>query len=51
MALAARLLDQHGIFTVHRDGPARGACVRVTPALFTQASDVAALAAVARPAG
>ncbi|UIJ46356.1 aminotransferase class V-fold PLP-dependent enzyme [Sphingomonas cannabina] len=33
-ALSARLLDRHRIFTVHRDGPAKGACVRVTPALF-----------------
>ncbi|MGK6325440.1 aminotransferase, partial [Sphingomonas sp. DT-51] len=44
-AVAARLLDRHRIFTVHRDGPAGGACVRVTPALFTRASDVDALAA------
>lgn len=45
MAAAARLLDRHRIFTVHRDGAATGACVRVTPALFTVASDVDALAA------
>ncbi|MGK6323692.1 aminotransferase class V-fold PLP-dependent enzyme, partial [Sphingomonas sp. DT-51] len=44
-AVAARLLDRHRIFTVHRDGAAKGACVRVTPALFTRASDVDALAA------
>jgi selenocysteine lyase/cysteine desulfurase len=43
MAIAKRLLDEHRIFTVHRDGPARGACVRVTPALFNSAADVAAL--------
>lgn len=30
-ALARYLLDRHRIFTVHRAGPARGACVRVTP--------------------
>ncbi|RDE05696.1 aminotransferase class V-fold PLP-dependent enzyme [Sphingomonas aracearum] len=44
MALAQRLLDQHGIFTVHRAGPARGACIRVTPALFTQPADIDAFA-------
>lgn len=43
MAVAKRLLDEHRIFTVHRDGPARGACVRVTPALFNDAADMAAL--------
>jgi selenocysteine lyase/cysteine desulfurase len=35
-ALARRLMDQHGIFTVVRHGPIGGSCVRVTPALFTQ---------------
>lgn len=35
VALAKRLLDAHGIFTVHRDGLASGSCVRVTPALAT----------------
>lgn len=44
IALAARLLDRHRIFTVHRDGPARGACVRVTPALFNSPADMDALA-------
>lgn len=43
VAIARRLLEKHGIFTVHRAGPARGACVRVTPALFNAASDIAAL--------
>ncbi len=42
-AIAARLLDRHRIFAVHRDGPAKGACIRVTPALFTQISDIDAL--------
>lgn len=41
--IAKRLLDEHRIFTVHRDGPARGACIRVTPALFNNAADMAAL--------
>ena len=44
-ALAKRLLERHRIFTVHRTGPARGACVRVTPALFTSMADVDRLAA------
>jgi len=43
VALAQRLLDEHGIFTVHRTGLASGACVRVTPALFNRDSDVVAL--------
>jgi isopenicillin-N epimerase len=33
-AVAKRLLDQFGIFTVQRTGVAKGACVRVTPSLF-----------------
>ena len=39
-ALAKRLLDEHGIFTVHRDGLASGSCVRVTPALATTMEEV-----------
>jgi isopenicillin-N epimerase len=51
-AIAARLLESHRIFTVHRDGPAKGACIRVTPALFTREADVDALArAVTREFG
>ncbi|MET1754213.1 aminotransferase class V-fold PLP-dependent enzyme [Novosphingobium sp. RD2P27] len=42
--LAAALLDQYGIFTVHRTGIEKGACVRVTPALFNSMKDVDALA-------
>lgn len=45
MALAARLLDEFGIFTVHRTGLASGACVRVTPALLNSMNDVRNLAA------
>ncbi|AHE53367.1 aminotransferase class V-fold PLP-dependent enzyme [Sphingomonas sanxanigenens] len=45
-ALAKRLLDRHRIFTVARDGVAKGACVRVTPALFTTMAEVDRLAAV-----
>ncbi|WP_419722888.1 aminotransferase class V-fold PLP-dependent enzyme [Sphingobium aquiterrae] len=41
--VAKALLDEHRIFTVHRTGVAKGACVRVTPALFTSPADVDAL--------
>lgn len=44
IALSGHLLDQNGIFTVHRAGPAKGACVRVTPALFTKPADLDRLA-------
>lgn len=44
-AIAKRLLDQYGIFTVHRTGVARGACVRVSPALFTSPDDIEKLVA------
>lgn len=44
-ALAQRLLERHGIFTVHREGPAKGACIRVTPALFTRPAEMDRLAA------
>ena len=33
--VAAQLLQRFNIFTVERSGVARGACVRVTPAIFT----------------
>lgn len=48
IAIAKRLLDDYRIFTVHRSGPARGACVRVTPALFNNSSDIARLVAALR---
>ena len=44
MAVARRLLDEHRIFSVHRTGPALGACVRITPALFNGAGDMDMLA-------
>jgi selenocysteine lyase/cysteine desulfurase len=54
-ALARRLLDDFGIFTVERAGPSRGACVRATPGVFSAAADVDRLAdaivAIARAAG
>jgi selenocysteine lyase/cysteine desulfurase len=34
-AVGRQLLEQFGVFTVARSGVAAGACVRVTPALFT----------------
>lgn len=40
VGLARTLLERHGIFTVHRDGLASGSCVRVTPALATQESEL-----------
>lgn len=43
--LAKQLLDRHRVFTVHRTGPAKGACIRVTPALFTSMAEVDRLAA------
>jgi isopenicillin-N epimerase len=43
-AVAKRLLDQFGIFTVHRSGVANGACVRVTPSLFNTAGQMDMLA-------
>lgn len=42
-AIAKRLLTEHRIFSVHRDGPVRGACVRITPALFNSMADIEAL--------
>jgi isopenicillin-N epimerase len=54
IAIARDLLDRCGIFTVHRAGVAAGACIRVTPALFTSAEDIQrleqALAEISRPA-
>ena len=39
------LFDRYGLFTVARDGPAKGDCVRVTPALYNTLSDLDRLAA------
>lgn len=33
-AIVNALVEKHGIFAVHRDGVANGACVRVTPTLY-----------------
>jgi len=48
VALAKALLDQHRVFTVHRDGLASGSCVRVTPALATRMEELDALVAAIR---
>lgn len=40
VAVAKRLLDEFGVFTVHRDGLAHGACVRVTPGVFTTPAQI-----------
>ncbi|CAM3886579.1 aminotransferase class V-fold PLP-dependent enzyme [Rheinheimera salexigens] len=42
-AIAARLLQQHKIFSVHRSGLAGGACVRITPALFNTTTEMDSL--------
>jgi len=43
-ALRKQLFETHRIFTVERTGPAKGACIRVTPSLINTAADVDALA-------
>lgn len=48
VAVARMLLERHGIFTVHRAGVAKGACVRVSPALFNDEAQMDALAAALR---
>lgn len=45
IAITDRLLADYGVNTVHRTGLADGACVRVTPALFTTPGDCAKLVA------
>lgn len=42
--LAARLLNEFGLFTVVRTGLANGACIRVTPALANRMADCDSLA-------
>ena len=43
-AVAAELLEKHNIFTVWRNGLAKGDCVRVTPALYNTPADADRLA-------
>ncbi|WP_409475611.1 aminotransferase class V-fold PLP-dependent enzyme [Stenotrophomonas sp. Y-13] len=45
IGVARRLLEEHGVFTVHRDGLAHGACVRVTPGIFTSPAQIDRLVA------
>ncbi len=47
-AIAERLVQEFGIFTTHRDGVAKGACVRVTPAIYNSADDCHRLAMALR---
>ncbi|WP_417449825.1 aminotransferase class V-fold PLP-dependent enzyme [Kordiimonas sp.] len=53
-AIVEDMLTQHGIFTVHRTGVAKGGCVRITPALYNSQRDMqdvaAAVIAAARKA-
>ena len=50
--LARRLAEEFGIFTVARDGPVGGSCIRVTPSYFTTTAQldklVAAIGVLAR---
>jgi isopenicillin-N epimerase len=39
-AVARALLEQHGVFTVQRSGPAAGDVVRVTPGLHTTVAEI-----------
>lgn len=48
VALARQLVEQYRIFTVARKGPAGGACIRVTPGLFTRTGDLDQLVAAVR---
>ncbi len=50
-AIAARLKNDYGIFTVQRGGVAAGDCVRVTPALFTRTGELDMLVAALREMG
>jgi isopenicillin-N epimerase len=43
-AIAEELLARYGLFTVWRDGVARGDCVRVTPSLYNTPADLDRLA-------
>jgi selenocysteine lyase/cysteine desulfurase len=43
-AIVERLVNDHRIFTTHRDGVAKGACVRVTPSIYNHKDDCLRLA-------
>ncbi|MCZ4340618.1 aminotransferase class V-fold PLP-dependent enzyme [Sphingomonadaceae bacterium G21617-S1] len=40
LALRKALFERHGIFTVERLGPAKGACVRVSPSFINDAAQI-----------
>jgi len=40
LALARQLAERHRIFTVAREGPAGGACIRVTPSYYTRTDEL-----------
>jgi selenocysteine lyase/cysteine desulfurase len=48
VAMTNRLMEQYRVFTVARKGPLGGACIRVTPGLFTKTSDLDKLVAAIR---
>lgn len=48
VAVRKALFEKHRIFTVERAGPAKGACIRVTPSFVNTAADVDALATALR---
>lgn len=43
-AIVKTLIDQHGVLTVRRTGPASGDCVRVTPSIYNNPADMHKLA-------
>ena len=48
LALRKALFERHGIFTIERLGPAKGACVRVSPSFINDAAQVDRLVAALR---
>ena len=48
VALARTLLDRYGVFTVAREGPVGGSCIRVTPSYFTTTAQLERLVAAIR---
>ncbi len=40
IALKQALFDRHRIFTVERGGPAKGACVRVSPSFINDPAQI-----------
>jgi isopenicillin-N epimerase len=43
--ISRQLAERHRIFTVARDGVAKGSCIRVTPGFYTRTSDMDQLVA------